>query len=134
LVGTYDGANTWLYVNGAGYSSSVTGFFANYDDGVNVAGPFTIGARSSLDNDLSVSVDEAVFYNHALTANEVAAHYSDRSWLTPSFSGGNHTLTWPAGTLQQADEVTGPYTDVSGAMSPYTITPAEAKKFYRLKM
>ena len=134
LVGTYDGTNTWLYVNGAGYSSSVSGYVANYDDGVNAAGPFTIGARSSLNNNFSGRVDEAVFYNHALTANEVTAHYSDRPWLTPNFSGGNHTLTWPAGTLQQADEVSGPYTDMSGATSPYAITPTGAKKFYRLKM
>ena len=134
LVGTYDGTNTWLYVNGVGYSSSVSGYVANYDDGVNAAGPFTIGARSSLNNNFSGRVDEVVFYNHVLTANEVTAHYSDRAWLTPGFSGGNHTITWPAGTLQQADEVTGPYTDVPSATSPFTITPTEAKKFYRLKM
>jgi hypothetical protein len=42
-------------------------------------------------------------------------------------------LEWiGAGTLQQADSVTGPWTDVANASSPRTITPA-GSKFYRLR-
>ena len=48
-------------------------------------------------------------------------------------------LTWSVGVLQQADNVSGPYTDVtvtngltvSRVTSPYTVTPSETKKFYR---
>ena len=43
-------------------------------------------------------------------------------------------LEWVgAGTLQQADSVTGPWTDVANASSPRTITPSGAGKFYRLR-
>jgi len=50
-------------------------------------------------------------------------------------------LTWPNGVLQQADDVTGPYTDVtvtngltvSRVPSPYTNTISATKKFYRAR-
>jgi hypothetical protein len=47
--------------------------------------------------------------------------------------GGNVTLTWSAGVLQQTDVVTGPYTDVLSATSPSTV-PAAAMKFYRVRL
>jgi hypothetical protein len=134
LVGVYDGSSTYLYVNGIAFSSSVSGYAANYDDGVNAAAPFTIGARSSLNNNFSGRVDEAAFYNRALSPVEVSSHYLDRPRLLPGRSGGSISLTWPVGTLQQADDVTGTYTDVANATSPYTVPANAAKKFYRLKL
>jgi len=41
-------------------------------------------------------------------------------------------LTWPTGTLRQADIVTGPYTAVTNAASPYLIRSLSLGKFYRL--
>lgn len=134
LVGVYDGATTTLYVNGVPYSSSASGYVANYDDGVNPAGPFTIGARSSLNNNFGGRVDEVAFYDRALTATEVASHFLGRPQVNIQASGSDVTLTWPAGTLQQADDVNGAYTDVPTAASPYTVPANAAKKFYRLKL
>lgn len=37
------------------------------------------------------------------------------------------------GTLQQADEVTGPYTDVTGATSPHNVTADQARRFFRAR-
>ncbi|MBI2947424.1 MAG: LamG domain-containing protein [Verrucomicrobia bacterium] len=37
------------------------------------------------------------------------------------------------GTLEQADEVTGPYASVTGAASPYRITASAARKFFRAR-
>jgi hypothetical protein len=42
-------------------------------------------------------------------------------------------ISWPRGTLQEADEVTGPYSDVSGT-SPFTVNPSVAKKFFRVRL
>ncbi|MBL9135206.1 MAG: hypothetical protein JNK85_05030 [Verrucomicrobiales bacterium] len=47
--------------------------------------------------------------------------------------GGNVTVTYSAGTLQAADTVAGPYSDVAGASSPYTTPHAGGQKFYRLR-
>jgi len=42
------------------------------------------------------------------------------------------TLTFE-GTLQSADSVAGPYTDVAGAASPLDVAPSGPAKFYRAK-
>jgi len=48
---------------------------------------------------------------------------------------GGIILNWPRGTLQSADQVTGPYTDVSGAVSPYTVSfTGAAQLFFRVKI
>jgi hypothetical protein len=134
LVGVYDGTTTYLYINGVAYSASASGYVANYNDGVNSAGPFTIGARSSLDNYFNGRVDEVAFYDRALTPTEVQSHFLNRPQLSISAAGGNVTLMWPVGTLQAADDVNGTYTDVLPAASPYSVAPSAARKFYRLKL
>lgn len=49
---------------------------------------------------------------------------------TISIQGNKVTFT---GTLQSADNVSGPYTDVAGATSPLTINPNAAQKFWRTR-
>jgi len=47
---------------------------------------------------------------------------------------GTLTITWTGGgTLEAAPAVTGPWTDVSGAASPYTFTPTSSMLFGRIK-
>ncbi len=46
--------------------------------------------------------------------------------------GANLKVTY-TGTLQSADTVTGPFTDVTGATSPYAVTPSGAMKFFRAR-
>jgi hypothetical protein len=54
--------------------------------------------------------------------------------LTIQYSSGNLILTWPAGTLQSAPAVTGPYTNMTGAASPYTLAPSDAQQYFRVKV
>jgi hypothetical protein len=54
--------------------------------------------------------------------------------LTFTRVGGALRLTWPTGTLQSATSVTGPFVDVAGAVSPYTVTPTSPAKFYRVRL
>ena len=42
-------------------------------------------------------------------------------------------VTWSCGTLQSAPTVTGPWTDVPGATSPYSVATSQAELFYRTK-
>jgi hypothetical protein len=55
-------------------------------------------------------------------------------FLNFNVSGANMMLSWSQGTLQSADQVQGPYTDVAGAVSPYTVSFTETQKFYRIKV
>ncbi len=49
-------------------------------------------------------------------------------------SAGKFILSWPNGTLQQANSVNGDYSDMLGVTSPYTNTPAGTGKFFRVKV
>jgi len=47
----------------------------------------------------------------------------------------NHVqLIWPVGALQTATQVTGPYTNITGAFSPYTLMPTGSAQFFRVKV
>ncbi|MBI4657378.1 MAG: hypothetical protein HY735_00785 [Verrucomicrobia bacterium] len=54
--------------------------------------------------------------------------------LNVARQGADLVLSWTgAGALQSADDVTGPWTNVSGAASPLTVKPTTGRKFYRLR-
>jgi beta-glucanase (GH16 family) len=47
---------------------------------------------------------------------------------------GTVILDWPAGTLQTATNITGPWGDVSGAVSPHTNPTTAPGEFFRIKL
>ncbi len=69
-----------------------------------------------------------------LTPEQIQAHYAATVRLSSSPSGNNLVLSWPFGTLQQADQVNGPFSDLLTATSPYTNAPTGLAKFYRVKV
>jgi len=92
----------------------------------------------------SGDIDDLGVWHKALTPLEAASLFMAGSVNHLSFVSAPVTLsiakvgsavklTWVAGILQSADTVTGPYTDVAGASSPYTVAASAAKKFYRVK-
>jgi len=94
----------------------------------------------------AVDIDDIGVWRRALSALEaaeiyVAANVNGVSFvrgisdvtLTIEPKGTRLKLTWPTGTLESADAVTGPYTEVSGATSGVLVTPDAAKKFYRVR-
>jgi len=100
-----------------------------------LGGPLTFGIRS--DNafgNWDGGMDEVAIYNYALTAAQVKSHFLGSVALSIRSQGSNIVLSWPVGTLQSATSVTGPYTDVSGATSPYTTPSSGAARFFRLNM
>jgi hypothetical protein len=60
----------------------------------------------------------------------LALNYAPRLYITPEVNGGVVTWTGP-GTLQAAGTVTGTYTNVPGATSPYT-NPEPGTLFFRV--
>jgi hypothetical protein len=135
LAGTYDGTAWHLYRNGDLVASATNAVGALALPGLEWA----IGSQGDGNGGfLSGLVDEAAIYNKALSAAQIAAHYASAVGAVRSLSiaraGGNVAITWSGGTLQSADEATGTYSDVAGSpQSPLTVTPAAARKFYRLK-
>lgn len=144
LAGTWDGTNWNLFRNGVLVATAADSTGPSLVTNANWA----IGARGKWKNAsgfpaageqdvFSGGIDEAAIYNTALTPVQIAAHYSAGAYgaapLAVSYTAGTATLTWSAGTLQAADSVSGPYTDVTGATSPYTLPITNTtRKFYRL--
>jgi hypothetical protein len=97
-------SNAAVGVGGAGFNGTQAQWFDNFE--VGLAG-LAVGAPSAPPTVGSLSI-------------QVAA--------------GQIKITWQgSATLEQASDVTGPYTVVSNAVSGYTVTPSEARKFYRLR-
>ena len=62
--------------------------------------------------------------------------YSLAPVLTPTFSKGALTLTWSGGgNLQAGPELTGQWTNVANARSPYVVSnPGGSGVFYRVQL
>jgi hypothetical protein len=134
LVGTYDGTRWVLYRNGASIASQTDTIGA-----VAIAADWAIGQRGSgTGRAFAGAVDEAAIYSKALSADRVKAHYDAATGSgtpTPTLSisrnGAQLTITYAGGTLQEAAAVTGPFTAVAGATSPYQPSTTAGAKFYR---
>jgi hypothetical protein len=84
------------------------------------------------------SIDEVVVFTRSLSLTEMQTLYSigvngQPVSISIQRSGANVTLTWPRGTLLEADQVTGPWS-TNNATSPYTLAPAGSGKFYRVQV
>jgi hypothetical protein len=89
-------------------------------------------------------MDDVRFYNRVLTSTEITSAYSgalvDTNALVMQLNftaapGSGISLTWqcPDAILQSASSVNGPYTDVPGAVSPYSVSVQSAATFYRYR-
>lgn len=99
-------------------------------------------------------LDEFALYNVALTAEQIKAHYEaglmevpvDPGTLPPPIAVGIKSIDLVAfgddhvavhieynGTLKSAATVNGPFVEIEGATSPFTVTPDQEKMFYMVE-
>jgi hypothetical protein len=84
------------------------------------------------------SIDEVVVFTRSLSPTEMNTLYSvgvngQAVSLSIQRSGNNYVVSWPRGTLLEANQVTGPWT-TNTATSPYTNSPSSSGKFYRAQV
>jgi hypothetical protein len=79
------------------------------------------------------SIDEVAAFDHALSASAIQAIYQAGVSFSISVTnqGGGLQISWPVGHLESATSVTGAWTPVPGAVSPYSVTPTAPQMFYR---
>jgi hypothetical protein len=131
------------------HSSKQAGTSAAAAGNIDTGNPATIGQdpTGTYQETGSGDIDDFGVWRKALTPLEVAAIYIGAISNGVSFGasaapvtvtiqtlpGNQIQLTWPSGTLQSANEASGTYSDLPSAQSPYTVTPAGARKFFRVK-
>jgi len=118
-------------VNTLAHTSDVLG--NNWQIGSDNSDGLNDGARN-----FAGSIDEVVVFTRSLSLSEMNTLYSvgvngQPVSLSIQRSGANVMLTWPRGTLLEADQVTGPWS-TNNATSPYTLAPAGSGKFYRVQV
>jgi len=107
--------------------------------GATLAGPFGNGE----DERFAGEIAEVGLYSRSLSQNELA---SVESYLLTKYvvglqqlgienQAGQSTLTWTDATaiLQSSSQVAGPWSNVIGAKSPYSIIPSGGQLFFRLE-
>lgn len=133
LVGTYDGSNWKLYRNGVPVATNAAPFGA-----VKVDGSWAVGATGEGFGDFFAGqIDDVAIYPKALTAAQVQAHYAGTSSgalnIAIARNAGAIAITWSGGVLQEADTITGTFSDLPNATSPYTPPAGARMKFYRVR-
>jgi len=116
------------------------------------AGDISTGAPATIGQDPSgrypelgsAEIDELGVWRRALTPLEAASVYmagradlgfvnGDVELSVETTPDGGLKLSWPSGTLQSADTITGPFSDVP-ASSPHIVEPAGPHTFYRVRL
>jgi alpha-galactosidase len=84
-------------------------------------------------------IDEVAVFNYSLTPAQIQQLYANGAVLPQvqvgiQYSGPNLDLSWPQGTLLQAENLMGPWLPVPNALSPYSVsvTPTNTSMFYRV--
>jgi hypothetical protein len=110
----------------------------NYNQGAGLplgSGATVLGWRNPVDfQPFSGVMDDVAVYNKALSPQQIQNHFLNTTHLNIASSGNSLVITWPTGTLQSSTNVSGPYTNVSGATSPYTNTVPAKQLFYRAQL
>jgi hypothetical protein len=148
LIHTVDRSGYALtYLDGAPVDSRLATGIGN----LNTPGPINIGQDPTAlyPEQGSADVDDMAVWRRSLTAYEAysvyyAATNSNATFdtgnvgisLAISTAGTNVTLSWKPGstlgTLQQADNIQGPWTAVGAYAPQYQVPATAARKFYRL--
>lgn len=129
-----------FYLDGALVDSASMG--GRRIDQLNVTEAYLGAAVHWGDQDLTGSFDEFRVYIGALPAYQIAANYQNGPSVVAPGAGlaiapaasGNVTISWAAGTLQASGSVSGTYTNVPGAVSPYTVPATAPQLFYRVQL
>lgn len=133
--GKYSSAGTANEENPVVYADPATGnyfhFIANQQPGIG----HLDGLLATRD---SLFVADLVTTGNPSSGLNAGAIYQIKSLVTPTLPtltiqrvGAQLQLSWNRGALQEADNVTGPWTVVADAFSPMPLLPNAARKFYR---
>jgi PKD repeat protein len=118
-------------------TGTITNGFWDFGDGVTtnaVAANLMHTYQAAGTNTVSLTVSGPVGADTLTRPNYILVTNLPPVILTILISSNQVQLTWLAGTLQSARQVTGPYTNVTTAASPYSVPTSSATQFFRVKI
>lgn len=140
-----DGLNSGVFLGFHGRFDA--GGTANEENPVVYADPatgnhfhFILGQQTGIGHlDGLLSTRDSLFVADMVnTGLNAGAIYQIKSLVTPTLptltiqrTGSQLQLNWNRGALQEADEISGPWSAVTDAFSPMLLPPTAARKFYR---
>jgi hypothetical protein len=137
---TFTTTNSELYLDGVSQGVGPAGSLT-----ANVTTPLAIGAWTGGGGSYATAaIDDVAIWNRVLAPTEIqdlAASFAgvlalqsqpDCLTIRPAIVSGREIRWGSDGVLQHADTLDGPWADVAGATSPYTV-PQGPMKFYRLR-
>ena len=135
-----DGRGADLLVNGQ-VLGRVDGAFSNYGStsfGFNIGGG---GIFDGTGNTFLGGIDEVAIHDRSLGDDELCRLYLSGTagtvLLSVSSTEAGNVLTWPCGILQSTSSFnldgTASWTDVAGAVSPFSLAGLTGQKFFRVR-
>lgn len=92
-----------------------------------------VGPEFSPENgDITLSQDRGTFLAQFRDYGDYPPAFNPQMSILVNPVGGT-AISWTLGSLVSAPSVQGPYTPVTGAVSPYVVTPTAAAAFYRVR-
>ncbi len=143
FAAAYDGALVKLY---QGTDTSPASLVNTTATGASVdfgsSGALYVGNRQDRQRSFNGWIDDVRFHAGVGDSNFVeglrllAVTPAPNFPVTLNFQTGTNRvdLAWPSGVLQSATNVSGPWSDIGGATSPYAVTPNEPQRFYRTRL
>jgi PKD repeat protein len=118
-------------------TGTITNSFWDFGDGITTNTspgnlPHTYASVGT--NNVRLTVTGPVGTNTLARAGYIIVTNPAPVTITIQRAGNQVQLTWTDGVLQSATVVTGPYTNITGAVSPYTVPSLEATRFFRVKV
>ena len=127
------------YLDGYAVDTELFARIGDLDKGATLIGQTPVHSNSS-----EADIDDVSVWQRVLSPVEVGAIYTAGNTygagvasqpvpIQIQHTGSGYQLNWRGGILQSANTVTGPYTDVGGATTPYNLVPSAGREFYRLR-
>jgi hypothetical protein len=129
--------NTVVYLINTNGTQSATNVLTQPNQAFAGSGTIGTDTYSSVGRVFNGMLDEVAVFNYALTLAQIQQLY-DNGHQLPQVQigmqpiGGNVNLNWPQGTLLQSTNVSGPWSAVADAASPFAVTPTNATGFFRV--
>jgi hypothetical protein len=129
--------NTVVYLINTNGSQSASNVLTQPNQAFAGSGTIGTDTYSSAARVFNGVLDEVAVFTYALTPAQIQQLYNNGHQLPlvqigVQLIGGSADLNWPQGTLLQSTNLSGPWSVVANAASPFAVAPTNAAGYFRV--